>query len=137
MNRKQLALVHVAKTQTGMTEDEYRDLLGSLGVKSSKELTRKGFSLIMTHFEQIGFKSTSKFRPDSATQNLPEGKRAYMEKIDAILGELDLERAYADGIAKKRFGVDKVHWLAPGELRKVMVMLTYHHQRYTQKTAKA
>ena len=38
LTHKQLALVHIAKKQTGMTETEYRDLLSSFGVSSSKDL---------------------------------------------------------------------------------------------------
>ena len=133
MNKKQLAVVHIAKKQVGMTEDEYRDLLSSVGAKSAKDLTRKTFSIVMRHFEQLGFKTQSRFKSNSETETLPPGKRAYMKKIDAILQDLGEVRAYADRIAKNRFQVEKVHWLHQGQLRKVMQMLIYHQKRQQAK----
>lgn len=129
MNRRQLAVVHLAKKQVGMTDDEYRDLLGSVGVESSKDLDKKGFSVVMKHFEQIGFKSKSKFRPGNTMETLPANKKPYVKKIEAILQELKLKREYADGIARNRFGVDRYHWLDTQQLRKVMQMLIYHQKR--------
>ena len=125
MNRGQLAVIHIAKDQTGMTEEEYRDLLASVGVKSSKELTRKQFSVVMNHFEQLGFESTSAYR----VRNNAEAKQHYLDKIDAILGDLGLDRSYADGIARKSFKVKHVHWLEEVKLRKVMQMLIYEQNR--------
>ena len=130
MNKKQLAVVHVAKKQVGMTDEEYLDLLGSVGATSSKDLDRKSFTVVMAHFKQLGFKSTSRFRPGNQNDTLPAERRGYVKKIDAILQELDLGRNYADGIAKKRFGVEKVHWLKPDQLRAVMQMLIYHQNRH-------
>lgn len=116
-----------------MTEDEYRDLLSSVGAKSARDLNKKAFSIVMNHFEQLGFKSRSRFKFGSTTETLPENKRHTMKKIDAILQDLKLDRAYADGIAKRRFQVDKVHWLEPQKLRKVMQMLIYHQKRLQAK----
>lgn len=129
MNKGQIQVIHVAKKQVGMTEDEYRDLLESVGVETCKDLTNKGFSIVMNHFEQLGFKSKSKFCPGHPDESLPEGKRGYLKKIDAILQDIGEDRAYADGLAKKRFKVEKVHWLKPENIRKVMQMLIYHQER--------
>lgn len=126
MNKKQLALIHIAKKQVDMTETEYRDLLGSVNAVSSKDLDGKSFSIVMNHFAQLGFKSTSTYRPENG---LPQGKQVYLRKIDAILDDLDLKRDYADRLAKNRFGVEKVHWLDPRKIRKVMQMLIYHQKR--------
>jgi len=44
LNNKQLALIHVAKTKLGITEDQYRSCLVQIaGVESSKDLDRGGF----------------------------------------------------------------------------------------------
>ncbi|MCG8643321.1 MAG: regulatory protein GemA [Desulfobacterales bacterium] len=129
MNRGKISIVHVAKKQTGMTEEEYRDLLASVGAKSSKELTRKTFSVVMGHFEQLGFKSTSAYRARSNA----EAKKHYLDKIDAILGDLGEDRKYADSIARNSFKVKYVHWLEEDKLRKVMQMLVYHQNRSRRK----
>ena len=38
ISNQKKAVIHIAKAQTGMSEVEYRDLLGSVGATSSTEL---------------------------------------------------------------------------------------------------
>ena len=124
------AVIHIAKAQTGMTDDEYRDMLGSVGAASSVDLTDRTFDQIMARFEDLGYRTTSKTRrrPRKAT-GLPTGKREIMRKLEAILLDLNLTWAYVDSIAQKRFGVDAVQWLEPEDLRRVLQMMIYHQRR--------
>lgn len=46
-----------------------------------------------------------------------------MGKIEALLADNKLPWAYADGIAKQMFKVDKVDWLEREQLRKVVAAL--------------
>lgn len=62
--RKQIALIHIAKKQLGLTEDAYRSILWHIGgVESSKELDQIGFECVMQYLAALGFKSdwTRKF----------------------------------------------------------------------------
>ncbi len=132
INKKQLAVIHIAKKQTGMKEDEYRALLSSAGVTSSKNLDGKGFSHVMDRFEAMGFKTTSlrkKAGNRRKVKNLPRSKSAMMWKIEAILLDMNLSWGYVDEIAKKRFGIEKVQWLESEEVRKIMLMMIYHKKR--------
>jgi phage gp16-like protein len=54
------AVIHIAKVQVGMSDVEYRDLLGSVGATSSTELTQTGFKQVMEHFKSLGFKKKKK-----------------------------------------------------------------------------
>ena len=130
ISKGKIKVIHVAKKQVGMTEDEYRDLLGSVGVSSSKKLTDTTFNKVMGRFEALGFRTTSKTRkrPRKAT-GLPPGKREIMAKIEAILLDMDLPWAYVDGIAAKRFSVDTVQWLGADDLHAVLKMMIYHQNR--------
>ena len=57
-SRKQLALVHIAKKQLGLTEEGYRAILHQLGgVDSSKDLDQVGFELVMQYMVDLGFRS--------------------------------------------------------------------------------
>lgn len=57
--RTQIALLHVAKRDLGLTDDQYRDILFRFGdCESSKQLDQDGFDLIMQYFSALGFKST-------------------------------------------------------------------------------
>ena len=121
------AVIHIAKAKLGMTDEEYRDLLGSVGAESSRDLDAKGFDRVMSRMEAMGFRTTSTKK--RKTRTLPLSKRSIMSKIEAIILDMGLSWAYVDAIAKKRFGVDSVHWLEADDLFKVLQMLIYHQNR--------
>ena len=130
ISKAKKAVIHIAKSQTGMTDDEYRDLLGSVGVTSSTELTNVTFDKVMARFEALGFRTTSKPRRRSRkADGLPMGKRDIMAKLEAILIDMGLPWGYVDSIARKRFGVDTVQWLDGDDLHKVLKMMIYHQNR--------
>ena len=129
IDQKKVALIHVAKAQVGMAEEEYRDLLGSVGVESSKDLTAKTFKVVMDAFKKLGFVSRSKRKLRREVENLPVGRREIMKKLEAILADMDLPWSYVDSIAQKRFGVGTVQWLDLEDLRSVMQMMIYHQKR--------
>lgn len=129
------AVIHVAKAQVGMSDEEYRDLLGSVGVESSTKLNNKTFSVVMGHFEQLGFKTKSKTRSKRKIDNLPQGKKAYMKKLEAILLDMGKTWAYVDSIAKSRFKVEKVQWLKMPELKKLTQMMIIWQKRQQKKQA--
>jgi hypothetical protein len=57
INNKQKALLHVAKAQLGLTEEEYRDILKNHGgAESSVHLDEFGLEKVMRFFSEIGFK---------------------------------------------------------------------------------
>jgi len=126
-----LAVIHIAKKETGMTDAEYRDLLAGFGVASSRDLKVRDFDKLMSRFEALGFRTTSTRR--RKPRGLPDGKAATMKKIEAIILDMGLSWAYVDSIAKKRFGVDAVQWLEYEELRKVLQMMIIHQKRVLAK----
>lgn len=64
INEGKVRLIHVARRQLGLTEEDYRSILGLYGgVKRSAELDGPGFTAVMARFEQLGFRSTSPRRP--------------------------------------------------------------------------
>jgi len=117
------AVIHIAKTQTGMTEDEYRALLSSVGVESSRNLTHEKFKKLMKHFEKIGYKNKS--RKPASSKILLKGK------IKAMCASMDLAPAYVDGISKRMFGIDKYAWCDADQLRKIVAVLMYKKKRLT------
>ena len=123
------AVIHIAKDQTGMTDPEYRDLLSSVGAASSKDLDNKTFDAVMTRFEALGFRTTSKTRLKRKISNLPKDKQALMKKLEAIILSRNLTWAYVDAIAKKRFGKDAAQWLEGEELFKLVQMMAVHQKR--------
>ncbi len=121
LSNKKLALIHVAKAKTGLTDDEYRDMLKSFGAESSKNLNHAAFTGVMKHFEKLGFKSSYK-QKDIVVSPL-------VSKILAILNELDLSEKYANGMAKRMFNLQSYKWCSPGQLHKIVAALSYHQKR--------
>jgi len=119
ISNKKKAVIHVAKAQTGMSEVEYRDMLGSFGVASSTDLSPAKFELVMKHFEALGFKRKGKPRKPMTS------KAGLTGKIKALIIVMDLTEAYADGIARRMFGVDKYIWCDADQLRKITAALMY------------
>ena len=58
ITKKQIALVHVAKNQLNLNEEDYQSILWNIGdVESSKELDATGFELVMQRMAALGFRS--------------------------------------------------------------------------------
>jgi hypothetical protein len=56
VSRSQLALIHLAASDRGLTDDQYRSALAQIGrVTSAKDLDAEGFTAMMGYFEYIGF----------------------------------------------------------------------------------
>ncbi len=56
VTRDQLALIHVARRECRLDDDEYRALLlGAAGVSSSKDLDPISFEKVLARFKAIGF----------------------------------------------------------------------------------
>ncbi len=123
------AVIHIAKAQTGMNEDEYRGLLSSVGVESSKDLTGAKFRILMDKFEKLGFQTTSKPRTKKPRIKVPESKVKLIGKIKKMLEVLNLSLSYADGMAKKMFKIEFFEWADPDQLRKLVAALMYHKKR--------
>ena len=129
IDNKKKAVIHVAKAQVGMSEVEYRDLLGSVGATSSTELTQAGFKQVMEHFESLGFKKMKKSRKPQASKALLTGK------VKALIIAMDLTMKYANGIAKRMFGIDQIGWCNADQLRKIVAALMYKKKRDERPTS--
>jgi len=59
INKRQIALLHVAKRDLGLTDDDYRAILARYGnCESSADLDAFGFEHVMRYFTALGFRST-------------------------------------------------------------------------------
>lgn len=138
LSKKKLAVIHIAKAQVGMSDDEYRDLLASFqtdrgeAVTSSKSLTDPQFDEIMDHFKTLGF--TNRFNKKHRSVS-----GMYMKKANAIRLDMGLSWAYVDGIGKnisqKTLGktIEKFEWLPHDIQQKVVQALIYHQKRHGKK----
>lgn len=124
IGNKEKALIHVAKAQLGLSDDDYRAMLKSVGVESSTQLDYVGFEDLMKRFEGVGFKSKTR-RPPRMRRQPADPKSPLIGKINAILLDCGLTEAYANGIARRMFGIQSFLWLNQEQLWKVTAALTY------------
>ena len=118
MLRKNLiARIHIGKSQLGLDDETYRQLLVSTTCKTScTEMTESELQKVLNIMVQKGFKSSSHFWGNRAAPR--EDKKIYLAKITALLAK--------HGISKRSFKVDFVHWLQPWQLKKVVQMLAVY-----------
>ncbi len=88
LTRKQLTLVHLAKAQTGITEESYRDLLASRWkVASSKDLSHPQLDELLKVFRSLGFRAKRTARPrPNALELASPAQLAFLAKCYDGLG---------------------------------------------------
>ena len=130
-NRKRLmAKIHIAKGQLKMDDDVYRSFLMNVVNKDScSAMTSVELIKVLKAFEEKGFMPVATKFKKQKRPTPAEHKAIYFKKITALLAEQQKPQSYADGIAKRSFGVDFVHWLDVWQLKKVIQMLAVFDKR--------
>lgn len=118
-----LAMIHIAKKALGLDDETYRSMLFTVArVTSSRELDYSGRIAVLNHMKSRGWKSATT-APDVA-----KAKQALIGKISALLADMQLSWAYADGIAKQMYKREKLQWCKPPELRGIITALVKKQQ---------
>ena len=101
------SLIHVAKTQLNMTDDDYRAMLQRVaGVASSRDLNEGGLSAVMAEFKRLGFVAAkSQRKPKGAGGTGPNSPTAAQWRL---LEERARQVGYS-GLADPRF----IAWMKP------------------------
>lgn len=96
IDRKKLGLIHLAKKNLAMDDDDYRAmLLRVAGVESSKMLDAVGFAAVMEELEKLGFVSTAarekKQEPYRQGSHATYAQRSLIRRLwQAYKGEEDM-----------------------------------------------
>jgi phage gp16-like protein len=96
---KLLALVHIAKKEIPLRDDEYRDVLKYWGVKTSAQMSISELEDLVEYFESLGFK-----KKVSADRDLGSGVgqiTALRERVRAEAGKLNNGEQRLKGLVKK------------------------------------
>jgi phage gp16-like protein len=124
IRKRELAQIHVAKSQLGLDEETYRAMLWTVArVKSAADLDWAGRKKVLDHLKAGGFKIKS--RPAPAAN-----KAGLVSKIRALLIALDNKPdGYADGMARHMFHIERFEWCDSVQLRKIIAALGYQQKR--------
>ena len=97
ISKAKKSVIHVAKHQLHMADEDYRALLTrAAGVRSSAELDAQGFEAVMAEFERLGFRSVK-----SRTQETHRAGMATPAQTGKILA---LWKAYSGNDDDLRLG---------------------------------
>jgi len=110
-----------------MEEDAYRSLLArvssSIGkrVCSSKDLEPDQLAAVLDEFKRLGG-----LQPPSKIKGKPrnfdsDGIPRMITKVEALLADMRLPWSYADAIAKRQFGIDRVAWCRTQDLLRSII----------------
>ncbi|ACL06455.1 protein of unknown function DUF1018 [Desulfatibacillum aliphaticivorans] len=137
---RDLAMIHIAKDYFMLPNYIYRDIIRGISngrTLTAADLTAQERRNLIDLFKRKGWRPVHESARKSGMRHPPPMEReAMLDKIGAILADLDLPWSYADGMAKKMFKVDMLRWLDPHQTHKLLVALVYHQRRVYSKQAK-
>ncbi|WP_110678760.1 regulatory protein GemA [Salinicola sp. RZ23] len=133
IHRGKLAQIHIAKVQLGLSDDEYRALLGRVaGVSSAKDLTNRNVSAVINELQRLGWQPKPANKAGRKAPRPPRTRATVMRKVEALLADAGRPWAYADGMAQRMFSVERVDWLDDDQLIRLMQGLVIDAKRRGQ-----
>ena len=124
LRKRELAQIHIAKAQLGLSDDEYRDVMFAVTrVRSAAELDWTGRKRLLDHFRKLGFTgrtSTARTPGEDKQVRLVRHLWAELHAAGAVASADD--RALNAWI-KRQFGRDAAQWLSTGEARAAIEQL--------------
>lgn len=124
----QLAAIHIAAQQLQLDRDAYEAVLQRItGKTSSGKMTYQERAAVIDELRRLGAPAPKgkRFTPPHNIDTEP-----MLEKIGALLTELQAPWSYADGIARHMFGIERVAWLRQTrQLRAVIAALDARHRK--------
>ncbi len=120
MTRSDLAKIHIAKKELGLSDEAYRDMLHlHFGVSSAKELAPRQVTVLLNKFRARGWQpKTRRAAPrrnptgdDGFIRVAPGPSAAQQRKVLAMWAALGYDMAKLHARCKRQFGVDRFEWL--------------------------
>lgn len=122
--------IHVARRQLDLDDASYRALLKrAAGVSSSADLvTLDQADAVLDALARIGFAHRPKVRPGQRAGTPHNIDRApLLQKVEALLADMQLPWSYADAIAKRQTkqagGIERLAWVPDKDLAGVVAAL--------------
>lgn len=128
--KRELARIHCSKTELGLDDETYRDLLEQVvGVRSASKLDAVGRGKVLDRLRKLGAKG---YRGKPHNMTSPE-RGPLLAKIEALLADQKLPWAYGDAIARQMFRRDRLTFCGVDQLNAVVVALTKRQQKEAAK----
>ncbi|WP_420598602.1 gp16 family protein [Neptuniibacter sp.] len=129
---KLIKVIHVAKRELGMQDDDYRAMLASIpaleGATSTAGLPVPKLQAVLDTMKGMGFK----VRPNNKSKGKPHNFNKMpgeITKIEALLTDMSLPWKYADAIANQMFGIKRVAWVKDRKKLASIIAALYVEQK--------
>lgn len=127
LRNAELARIHIARTQLGMDEDAYRDLLFALErVRSAKDLDWGGRKRVLEHFKKLGWRPTAP-KKAGAIRPVATGQPGMIVALWAELHAAGRVRNPSDAALgtwlKRNRMPERVEWLSNAQLNRAIEAL--------------
>jgi phage gp16-like protein len=133
VSRRKIALIHVAKAQLGLDDDDYRALLGRVaGVASSRDLRSADFDRVMAELERLGFRSSAAGNDFGRNRHwsMASGRQlAFIRNLWREFTEGHGTDASLDKWLRNHFGVGALRMLDGAKAHKVIAALLAMKER--------
>lgn len=131
--RLQLARIHMGWKALGLCEREYRALLvrasadaqGIGGLDSSAHMTTDQRNAVLREMARLGFKAEAASGRKRVFAGKPKNvaEVPMLRKVEALLADDKKPWSYAHAMAKRMFHVNRVEWLHPDQLHKLVAAM--------------
>lgn len=117
LEKSELAVIHIAKTELKLKEDDYRYILQSNFKKdSSKNLNKIEFLKLMEIFEKLGYKKKRAKKSDNATKS----QIKKIKELEELLEWKDSPERLEGFIVRQTGHKSKLEWLSVADAQKVI-----------------
>lgn len=132
--KRDLARIHCLKKELALDDENYRAMLKTqTGKSSSADMDVKQRYAVINHMKTLANKpKASVFMDRPASRDMTP----QLGKIEAYLAEAKRPWSYVNSMSKRIFKVERVQWLHPGQLGKIIAALETDAQRHGRYTGK-
>ena len=129
MKNNLIRIIHTGKKVLGWDDDTYREVLArETGKRSASDCSDTELERMIRYMRAQGFSPLAKH---GKKPSVAAGRKAMVNKIEAILTEANRPWSYLDGIIKRMLGeVKPLAWLNDDQVRKVLQMLIIDAKRH-------
>ena len=125
--RNRLARIHILAAELSLSREEYEDVIFTIArVRSAADLDHAGQMRVIEHLV-----SRVNHGDDwSWIDRAAEERRPLLRKIMMQLKSASRGKPYADGIARKMFGIERLELCGTDQLHRLVAALEYDKRRH-------